>query len=75
MASNYDQLVFNLLPEEYQIELEDIVTECGSEIVSFPILSCGHTYCGNIVHNFIIVCVDYQCNPECIGASQFGVGT
>jgi len=38
-------------------------------------MSCGHTYCGHIVHNFIIVCVDYQCNPESIGASQFDVGT
>jgi len=62
-------------PEDYQIELEDIVMQCGSEIVTYPILACGHTYCGHTVHTFIIVCMDYQCNPESIGASQFGMST
>ena len=62
-------------PEGYWIELEDIVYQSGSEILSYPILECGRKYLGHIVNNFIIVCVDYKYDPVLIGATQFGLGT
>jgi len=37
-------------------------------------LEYGHSYCGNVVHNFIIVCIDFECDPEDFGASHFGIG-
>ena len=65
----------SMTPQDYRMELEDLVCESGSEIVSYPLLECGHSYCGNVVHNFIIVCIDYECDPEDFGASRFGFGT
>jgi len=51
------------------------VQSSGSEVLSYPILHCGREYLGHKIDNFIIVCVDYSCDPTTIGASQFAPGT
>ena len=37
-------------------------------------MKCGYTYFGEVVHNFIVVIVDYECDPRALGAQQVAYG-
>ena len=61
-------------PDEFHIELKDIIAASNTDILSFPLLKCGYTYFGDGVKNFFLVTVDYECYPSDIGAKQVAYG-
>ena len=60
--------------DEFRIELKDMIAASNTDILSFPLLKCGYTYFGEVVHNFIVVIVDYECDPRALGAQQVAYG-
>ena len=62
----------SLNSNEFRAEVEDLVDSSCSEIVSFPKLTCGGTYFGEKVTNFINVIVDTTFDPATIGAVSMG---
>ena len=63
-----------IVPEEFRIELEDIVSALNTEIISIPLFKFGHTYFGEVVHNFIVVKVDHKYDPSALSAKTFAYG-
>ena len=61
-------------PEEFCIELEDMVVASNTEILYLTLLKCVHEYFGEVVHNFIIGKFDYLCDPSALGAKQVVYG-
>ena len=77
---NLDKLVlqestgYMMDPEEFCIELEDMVVASNTEILYLTLLKCVHEYFGEVVHNFIVVKVDHKYDPSALSAKTFAYG-
>ena len=45
-----------------------MVVALNTEIIYFLLLKFGHTYFGEVVNKFIIITVDYLCDPSSLVA-------
>lgn len=61
-------------PEDFDIELEEIVFNTDMDIVELPILHCGGTYFGYRVVNFVSVVMVQDGDPTSFGAHHVGKG-